>query len=118
MMLDAGVGNCAVGCVFSILCPNVSPLRGDRTEVLSFRISDDNNSFVPFRGIWRPRIESGALIYPLYVPSGLFLSHVPKPSITSDPMAHEIFHDHYARGGEGENWRKRRVVFVIRSADR
>ena len=48
---------------------------------------DDNKSFVPFPAIVEAVIESGALIYPLYVPSGLIPeSSVPRPTITVDPM--------------------------------
>jgi len=48
---------------------------------------DDNKSFVPFPAILEAVIESGALIYPLYVPSGLIPeASVPKPSLTVDPM--------------------------------
>jgi hypothetical protein len=48
---------------------------------------DDNKSFVPFPAILEATMESGALIYPLYVPSGLIPeSSVPKPEITIDPL--------------------------------
>jgi len=48
---------------------------------------DDNKSFVPFPAILEAIVESGALIYPLYVPSGLIPeTSVPRPAITVDPM--------------------------------
>jgi hypothetical protein len=48
---------------------------------------DDNKSFVPFPAILEAVIESGALIYPLYIPSGLIPeSSVPKPEVTIDPL--------------------------------
>jgi hypothetical protein len=47
---------------------------------------DDNKSFVPFPAILEAIAESGALIYPLYVPSGLVPeTSVPRPEITMDP---------------------------------
>jgi len=48
---------------------------------------DDNKSFLPFPAILEALLESGALVYPLYVPSGLIPeSSVPKPEITIDPL--------------------------------
>jgi hypothetical protein len=48
---------------------------------------DDNKSFIPFPAILEATLESGALIYPLYVPSGLIPeSSVPRPEITTDPL--------------------------------
>ena len=48
---------------------------------------DDNKSFVPFPALLEALSESGALIYPLYVPSGLIPeSSVPRPEITIDPL--------------------------------
>jgi hypothetical protein len=48
---------------------------------------DDNKSFLPFPAILDALSESGALVYPLYVPSGLIPeSSVPKPEITIDPL--------------------------------
>jgi hypothetical protein len=47
---------------------------------------DDNKSFVPFGAVLDAVIESGALIYPLYVPSGLIReSSVIAPEKTIDP---------------------------------
>ena len=48
---------------------------------------DDNNSFLPFPAILEALTESGALVYPLYVPSGLIPeTSVPRPEITIDPL--------------------------------
>jgi len=48
---------------------------------------DDNKSFVPFPALLEALIESGTLVYPLYVPSGLIPeSSVPKPETTIDPL--------------------------------
>src|SRR6266403_2489775 len=65
----------------------LKPLRGERTAVVILSDGDDNKSFIPFPAILEATIESGALIYPLYVPSGLIPEgSVPRPSITVDPM--------------------------------
>jgi len=62
-------------------------LRGERTAIVILSDGDDNKSFVPFPAILEAIIESGALIYPLYVPSGLIPeTSVPRPAITVDPM--------------------------------
>jgi len=43
--------------------------------------------FVPFPAILEALIESGALIYPLYIPSGLIPEgSVPKPEVSIDPL--------------------------------
>src|SRR2546428_14122761 len=65
----------------------LKPLRAERTAIVILSDGDDNKSFVPFPAILEATIESGALIYPLYVPSGLIPeTSVPRPAITVDPM--------------------------------
>ena len=69
------------------LVQTLKPRRGERTAIVILADGDDNRSFVPFPAILEATIESGALIYPLYVPSGLIPEgSVPKPTITVDPM--------------------------------
>jgi len=85
--LDAGGATAMYDALGYTLAQTLKPLRGDRTAVVIMSDGDDNKSFVPFPAILEATIESGALIYPLYVPSGLIPeSSVPKPSITVDPM--------------------------------
>ncbi|HBB94046.1 MAG TPA: hypothetical protein DC054_01530 [Blastocatellia bacterium] len=85
--LDAGGATAMYDALGYTLVQTLKPLRGDRTAVVIMSDGDDNKSFVPFPSILEATIESGALIYPLYVPSGLIPeSSVPKPSITVDPM--------------------------------
>jgi VWFA-related protein len=85
--LDAGGATALYDALGYTLVDTLKPLRGDRTAVVIMSDGDDNKSFVPFPAILEATIESGALIYPLYVPSGLIPeSSVPKPSITVDPM--------------------------------
>jgi hypothetical protein len=46
-------------------------LKGERTAVVVLSDGDDNRSFLPFDALVGSIQESGALIYPLYVPSDL-----------------------------------------------
>lgn len=85
--LDAGGATAMYDALGYTLVHMLKNLRGERTAVVIMSDGDDNRSFVPFPAILEATIESGALIYPLYVPSGLIPeSSVPKPSITVDPM--------------------------------
>ena len=85
--IDAGGATALYDALAYTLVETLKPLRGERTAVVILSDGDDNKSFVPFPAILEATIESGALIYPLYVPSGLIPeSSVPKPSITVDPM--------------------------------
>ena len=85
--IDAGGATALFDALAYTLVDTMKPLRGERTAIVILSDGDDNKSFVPFPAILEATIESGALIYPLYVPSGLIPeSSVPKPSITVDPM--------------------------------
>ncbi|HEX8354361.1 MAG TPA: VWA domain-containing protein [Pyrinomonadaceae bacterium] len=50
------------------------PLRGERTGVVVLSDGDDNRSFLTFPSIVDAIHETGAIVYPLYVPSGLMPS--------------------------------------------
>ena len=85
--LDAGGATALYDALGYTLVDALKPLRGERTAVVIMSDGDDNKSFVPFPAILEAVVESGALVYPLYVPSGLIPeSSVPKPSLTVDPM--------------------------------
>src|SRR5258706_6097443 len=85
--IDAGGATALYDALAYTLVDSLKPLRGKRTAVVILSDGDDNKSFVPFPAILEATIESGALIYPLYVPSGLIPEgSVPRPSITVDPM--------------------------------
>lgn len=85
--IDAGGATALYDALAFTLVDTLKPLRGERTAVVILSDGDDNRSFIPFPAILEATIESGALIYPLYVPSGLIPeSSVPRPSITVDPM--------------------------------
>ncbi len=85
--IEAGGATALFDALGYVLSDTVKPLRGERTAIVILSDGDDNKSFVPFPAILEATIESGALINPLYVPSGLIPeSSVPRPSITVDPM--------------------------------
>ena len=85
--IDAGGATALNDALAYVLADTVRPLHGERTAVVILSDGDDNKSFVPFPALLEAAIESGVLIYPLYVPSGLIPeSSVPRPEITIDPL--------------------------------
>jgi VWFA-related protein len=85
--IDAGGATSLYDALGYVLADTVKQLRGERTAVVILSDGDDNKSFVPFPAILEAITESGALIYPLYVPSGLVPeTSVPNPEVTIDPL--------------------------------
>jgi VWFA-related protein len=85
-MIDAGGATSLYDALAYTLVNTLKPLRGERTAVVILSDGDDNRSFVPFPAILESVVESGALIYPLYVPSGLIPStSAPDAATTLDP---------------------------------
>ena len=85
-MIDAGGATALYDALAYTLVETLKPLRGERTAVVILSDGDDNRSFVPFPSVLEAVVESGALIYPLYVPSGLIPSDAaPDPLKTLDP---------------------------------
>lgn len=85
--IDAGGATALWDSLGFVLADTLKQLRGERTAVVILSDGDDNKSFVPFNAILEAVIESGALVYPLYVPSGLIPeSSVPRPELTIDPL--------------------------------
>ena len=85
--IDAGGGTALYDALGYVLSEQVKRLRGERTAIVVMSDGDDNKSFLPFPAILDALSESGALVYPLYVPSGLIPEgSVPKPEITIDPL--------------------------------
>src|SRR5690349_2079903 len=85
--IDAGGGTALYDALGYVLSEPVKKLHGERTAIVVMSDGDDNKSFLPFPAILEALLESGALVYPLYVPSGLVPeSSVPKPEITIDPL--------------------------------
>jgi VWFA-related protein len=85
--IDAGGGTALYDALGYVLSEPLKRLRGERTAIVVMSDGDDNKSFLPFPAILEALSESGALVYPLYVPSGLIPeTSVPKPEITIDPL--------------------------------
>lgn len=85
--IDAGGGTALYDALGYVLSEPIRKLRGERTAIVVMSDGDDNKSFLPFPAILEALLESGALVYPLYVPSGLIPeASVPKPEITIDPL--------------------------------
>lgn len=85
--IDAGGGTALYDALGYVLSEPVRRLRGERTAIVVMSDGDDNKSFLPFPAILEALSESGALVYPLYVPSGLIPeSSVPRPEVTIDPL--------------------------------
>src|SRR4029078_7726083 len=85
--IDAGGGTALYDALGYVLAEPIKRLRGERTAVVVMSDGDDNKSFLPFPAILEALAESGALIYPLYVPSGLVPeTSVPSTEITLDTL--------------------------------
>ncbi len=84
--IDAGGATALYDALGYVLADTLKKLRGERTAIVVLSDGDDNKSFVPFPAILEAIVESGALIYPLYVPSGLIPeTSVPRPEVSIDP---------------------------------
>ena len=84
---DAGGGTAYYDALAYTLAETLRPLKGDRTAVVVLSDGDDNRSFLPFDALLGSIQESGALIYPLYVPSGLIAaSKNSDPNAAADPL--------------------------------
>ena len=68
---DAGGATSFYDAVGYTLTETLRPLKGDRTAIVILTDGDDNRSFIPFDSLAGSIQESGALIYPLYVPTSL-----------------------------------------------
>lgn len=85
--IEAGGPTAFYDALAYVLADPLKKLRGERTAVVVMSDGDDNKSFVPFPALLEALSESGALVYPLYIPSGLIPeSSVPKPEVTIDPL--------------------------------
>ncbi len=68
---DAGGATAYYDAIGYTLTETLRPLKGDRTAIVILTDGDDNRSFLPFDSLAGSIQESGALIYPLYVPTSL-----------------------------------------------
>ena len=100
---DAGGGTAYYDALAYTLADTLRPLRGDRTAVVVLTDGDDNRSFLPFDALKDTIEESGALIYPLYVPSSLIAaSETAGPDKSLDWMRQKYMGLTDKASGEGE----------------
>jgi VWFA-related protein len=71
---DAGGGTAFYDALAYTLAETLRPLAGERTAIVVLTDGDDNRSFLAFDTLLGPIEESGAIVYPLYVPSGVMAS--------------------------------------------
>lgn len=84
---DAGGGTALYDGLAYVLADTLRPLKGERTAIVILSDGDDTRSFIPFEPLLGAIEESGALVYPLYVPSGLIPQNgQPTANQTSDPL--------------------------------
>jgi VWFA-related protein len=85
--LEAGGATAYYDALAYALVSQLKPLRGERAAVVIMSDGDDNRSFLPFGKILPLIYESGALIYPLYIPSGLVSAETaPRAELAADPV--------------------------------
>ncbi|HZG53812.1 MAG TPA: VWA domain-containing protein, partial [Pyrinomonadaceae bacterium] len=84
--IEAGGGTALYDALAYTLVHTLKPLRDERTAIVVISDGDDNRSFIPFPYILETIIETGAVVYPLYIPSGLIpASSAPAAATTLDP---------------------------------
>ncbi|MBA3631241.1 MAG: VWA domain-containing protein [Acidobacteria bacterium] len=84
---DAGGGTAFYDALAFTLAETLRPLKGERTAIVTLTDGDDNRSFLSFESLLGSIQESGALVYPLYVPSGLIAASQNRdPNATVDPL--------------------------------
>lgn len=71
---DAGGGTAFYDALAFTLAETLRPLAGERSAIVVLTDGDDNRSFLAFDTLLGPTEESGAIVYPLYVPSGVMAS--------------------------------------------
>ncbi|MGI9106597.1 MAG: VWA domain-containing protein, partial [Pyrinomonadaceae bacterium] len=69
--IEAGGGTALYDALAYTLVETLKPVRDERTAIVVISDGDDNRSFIPLPYILETIIETGAVIYPIYIPSGL-----------------------------------------------
>ena len=104
---DAGGATGYYDAVAFTLADTLRPLRGERTAIVILTDGDDNRSFLSFESLIGAIEESGALIYPLYVPSALIAaSESNNPDKGIDPLRRRYMTLSARAEGEGERLAK------------
>ena len=103
---DAGGGTAYYDALAYTISETLRPLRGERTAIVVLTDGDDNRSFLPFDSLAGSIEESGSLIYPLYVPSGLIALAAQNSNVDIDPMRKKYMSLTAKSEGEGEKLAK------------
>ena len=104
---DAGGATAYYDSIAYTLAEVLRPLRGERTAIVVLTDGDDNRSFLPFDSLTGAIEESGALIYPLYVPSALIAASATNdPDKALDPLRTRYMTLSARAEGEGERLAK------------
>lgn len=103
---DAGGGTAYYDALAYTIADTLRQLKGERTAIVILTDGDDNRSFLPFDALLGSIQESGSLIYPLYVPSGLIAAAATVPNATMDPMRAKYMSLTAKSIGEGERLAK------------
>ena len=101
---DAGGATAYYDALAYTVSDTLRPLKGDRTAIVILTDGDDNRSFLAFDSLLGSIQESGALIYPLYVPSGLIALAATGADI--DPMRKKYMSLTAKSEGEGDKLAK------------
>nr|MBA2378202.1 VWA domain-containing protein [Blastocatellia bacterium] len=104
---DAGGPTAYYDAIAYTLADTLRPLGGERTAIVILTDGDDNRSFLAFDSLAGTIQESGAMIYPLYVPSSLIAasaSAAPVPAV--DPLRARYLGLSTRAEGEGEQLAK------------
>ncbi|MGI8788048.1 MAG: VWA domain-containing protein [Pyrinomonadaceae bacterium] len=84
---DAGGGTAFYDALAYTLAETLRPLKGERPAIVVLSDGDDNRSFLAFDSLLGSIQDGGALIYPLYVPSGLIAASAANDAENSiDPL--------------------------------
>ena len=103
---DAGGATAFYDAVGYTISETLRPIRGERTAIVILTDGDDNRSFLPFDPLVSAIGESGALIYPLYIPSALVAAAESAPDRRADPLRARYFGLSKRAEGEGERLAK------------
>lgn len=83
---DAGGATAYYDALGYTIAETLRPLRDQRTAVVILTDGDDNRSFLAFDSVFGAIQESGAIIYPLYVPSSLIAASAASGFQDIDPL--------------------------------
>lgn len=83
---DAGGSTAYYDALGFTIAETLRPIRDQRTAVVILSDGDDNRSFLAFESVFGAIQESGAVIYPLYVPSSLIAASAPSGFQDIDPL--------------------------------